>query len=299
MSSIKKVGIIGASGNLGQPLVAELVAGGFTVVALTRETSTATFPSGVHVQKVDYASPELLREAFVGLDALVSTIATAATGEQTLIVDAALAAGVKRIIPAEFGISTRTNGDLAIGKMLAGKTALVDYLMEKSKANPAFSWTGICTGMFFDWGLRSGMLGYDLDKKEVTLVDSGNEKYQTSTLAQVARSIAGVLKKPEATANQYIYVNSFNASQNEILAALEDATGSKWTVTKVNSSDLVKEGEEKLAKGDYTSFVPLVRAYNSADGAKHALALENSANALVGIQEEDLKDAVRHVVQGA
>jgi putative NADH-flavin reductase len=139
------------SGNVGKPIVDELLAAGFSVTALTRPSSTATFPDGVTVKKVDYESSDSLKEAFAGQDAVVSAIATPAVGGQQIIVDAALAAGVKRFIPSEFGINTRIVGGTPIGKILTGKVGTVDYLASKAKENPDFSWTGLSTGLFFDW----------------------------------------------------------------------------------------------------------------------------------------------------
>lgn len=134
---------------MGRPILEELVAAGFNVTALTRATSTSTFPEGVTVKKVDFDSPDSLKDAFAGQDAVVSAIATAAVGGQQPIIDAAIAAGVKRYIPSEFGINTRLTPGTTIGKILAGKVAVVDYL--KTKESPSFSWTGLSTGMFFDW----------------------------------------------------------------------------------------------------------------------------------------------------
>lgn len=71
-------------------------------------------------------------------------------GAQKLAVDAAVEVGVKRFIPSEFGINTRRVRDKPIGKILAGKIAIVDYLQEKAKENPDFTWTGLTTGLFID-----------------------------------------------------------------------------------------------------------------------------------------------------
>lgn len=134
---------------MGRPILEELVAAGFNVTALTRASSTSTFPEGVTVKKVDFESSDSLEEAFAGQDAVVSAIATVAVGGQRPIIDAALAAGVKRYIPSEFGVNTRLTPGTTIGKILAGKVGVVDYL--KTKESPDFSWTGVSTGMFFDW----------------------------------------------------------------------------------------------------------------------------------------------------
>ena len=121
------------------------------MTAFSRANSSATFPPGVAVKKVDYDSLESLKEALEGQDAVVSAIATVAVGSQNVLIDAAVQAGVKRFLPSEFGLNTRIVEGTAIGKILQGKIKTVDYLDEKSKENPSFTWTGVASGLFLDW----------------------------------------------------------------------------------------------------------------------------------------------------
>lgn len=127
-----------------------LLNAGFTVTALTRAESGATFPSSVIVKKVDYTSSSSIAEALKGQDAVVSTIATLALATQNTLVEEAAKAGVKRFIPSEFGVNTQrvTGGIKAI---LGAKIALQEQLGKVAAANPGFSWTGLATGLFFDW----------------------------------------------------------------------------------------------------------------------------------------------------
>lgn len=141
-------------------------------------------------------------------------------------------------------------------------------------------------------GLKN-IVGIDFDKKTVRVVDSGNEKFQASNVHFVGKAVASVLKHPEQTANKYLSVASFNVSLNEIIKTIEELKGTSYTPTKVASADLQKLGEDKLAKGDYSAFVPLVTAWNYADGAKKGLTPETSANELLGLKEEDLKETVK------
>lgn len=128
------------------------MAAAFTVTAITRESSTSTFPSEVAVRKADLSSVQSLTKAFEGQDAVVAAVATpTALGGQNVLADAAVAADVKRFIPSEFGINTRQLDGEVMGTMLSGKKAAVDYLIEQAKNNPTFTWTGIATGLFFDW----------------------------------------------------------------------------------------------------------------------------------------------------
>lgn len=121
------------------------------MTAFAREGSESKFPADVTVKRVDYQSVESLTSALDGQDAVVSTIATVAVGGQTTLVDAAISAKVRRFIPSEFGINTRIVGGTAIGNILQGKVKTLDYIISKSQENPWFTWTGISSGIFFDW----------------------------------------------------------------------------------------------------------------------------------------------------
>ncbi|KAI4862707.1 NAD(P)-binding protein [Hypoxylon rubiginosum] len=289
---IKKVAVIGASGNLGKEIVQELLKAGFEVTAFAREDSQSKFPPNVTVKRVDYQSVDSLTSALKGLDAVVSAIATVAIGSQTPLVDAAISAKVRRFIPSEFGINTRIAGGTAIGNILQGKVKTLDYIIGKSQENPWFTWTGISSGIFFDWGLQFGSVGFDKRTKTATIYDSGDEPVQASNLPFLGRVVAAVLSQPEKTANQYLSVASFNPSQNQILKIVEAKTGEKWKVEHASTAEQEKIGLEKLSKGDYSAFSNLLRHRIYADGAKRAVEGEDNAIGLLGLQEEDLAATV-------
>ncbi|KAK3313149.1 hypothetical protein B0H66DRAFT_584878 [Apodospora peruviana] len=294
VSPIKTVAVLGGSGNLGPFIVQELVAAGFAVTGVTREASTNStpkFPDGLPVKSVDYGSLDALKMAFDGQDAVVSIVGAPGIGAQKLAVDAALAAGVKRFIPSEFGINTRKVRGTPIGKIVAGKIDVVDYLQEKAKKNPSFTWTGLSTGLFFDVALKIGAAGINLKDKTATVIDSGNEKWQASQRSHIGKAVAAILHHPEETANKYLGTASFNLSQNELIDLVEELTGVKLTVTHASSADVQKAGEEKLAQGDFRAFLDFLRAHNHADGAGNALT--GGANELIGLPYEDLREVVK------
>jgi uncharacterized protein YbjT (DUF2867 family) len=136
---------------MGVPVVMALLESGFDVMAITRQQSTATFPARVTVKKVDTTSTDALTEALKGQDAVVSTVGTAAASSQKTIIDAAVAARVKRFIPSEFGYNTREARGTKVGGLLKAKIETVDYLIELSKKHDWFTWTGLSTGTLFDW----------------------------------------------------------------------------------------------------------------------------------------------------
>lgn len=139
---------------------------------------------------------------------------------------------------------------------------------------------------------RSGLGTINLKEKKATVVDSGNEKWPASTLAQIGKAVVGILKHPDETSNRYLATASFNLSQNELIAIVEELTGSKFPVAHEKSADLQKAGEEKLASGDYRAFTDFLRVHNSADGAGNELKEEDAANKLIGLPYENLKAVV-------
>lgn len=275
---------------------------------LTREGSTSAPPAGIAgTKQVDYKSVESLTAALQGQDAVVSVLGSLAAGEQKPLVDAAVAPGstIQRFIPSEFGINTRQTPGSTIGKILAAKTATVDYLIEQTKAHPTLKWTGLSVGHFFDWGIPKGALGFNAKARTATIYDSGNEPVQASNLPYIGRAVVAVLQQAgtekDKTANQYIQVASFTPTQNEILALAEELTGgAKWTVERVSTADKQKLGEDKLGRGDFSAFGDLLAAWQFADGAGRApnLADPASGNQLLGLAPEDLKASVAAWLKG-
>lgn len=295
--SIKNVAVVGASGNIGAPITEALLAAGFNVTALTRESSSSTFPAGVTVKKVDYESVDSLKAALQGQDAVVSAAATPAVGKQYPIVDASVAAGVKRFVPSEFGINTRTVQDQGLKTILGGKVQVLDYIIKKSEENPSFTWTAFTNGLFFDWGLRLSGLGFDKATKKAAIVDSGDTPFFASNLSFIGKAVAASLARADQTANQYLSIASVTTTQNQLLRIVEEESGAQWQREPVKSSDLTKIGEEKLAKKDFSAFRDFLQAYLYRDGGDSAKGVE-LANGLLGLEEEDPRPTIKAFLEG-
>ncbi|SPJ87039.1 related to 2`-hydroxyisoflavone reductase [Fusarium torulosum] len=294
--AIQNVAVVGGSGLLGSQVVNSLLNAGFDVTTITRNESTATFPSQVTVRRVDITSVESIKEAITGLDAVVSTVATAATGNQKVIIDAAIAARVPRFIPSEFGIPSRQNRDTKIGRLLATKVQNTDYLVELAEKHEWFSWTGLSNGLFLDAGLRNERGFVNIKERKFRLVDSGNEPYSTSTLAFIGDAVAAILKKPDETANKYLNIAGVTTTQNEVLQIVEKLTGDKFEIFHISSAELERTGDEKIAKGDFSAFGDYLEQFLFADGAGHSLTGETNAIELLGLEKENLEEVIKSVI---
>ncbi|KAK1238027.1 hypothetical protein MKX08_002606 [Trichoderma sp. CBMAI-0020] len=292
----KNVALVGASGIVGKIILEGLLTdGSFNVTVISRKDSSATFPSRVTVYKSDFSDRDL-ETAFKGQDAVISALGKDGLGEQKKLVDAAISAGVKRFLPSEFSASSQDAGVVQLLPLFSLKTELIEYLKAKQSAD--FSWTGIATSGLFDWGLTSGFLEYDIATKTATIWDDGNKKFTLTNEKELGAATAAVLKKPEETANKYLFISSVETTQNEILAALEETTGTKWTVNKTTTKEQVDAALQKLGAGDFLGALVLVRAtvYSNIPGLKSNYAKDEVlANNLLGLKPEGVTETVQHV----
>ncbi|KAJ0384681.1 hypothetical protein COL922a_007840 [Colletotrichum nupharicola] len=282
--SIKTVAVVGASGLVGLRVVKSLQDHGFTITAISRTSSTATFPAGVAVRKADLSSVESLTAALAGQNAVVSAIST-------------VAAGVKRFIPSEYGLNTRNLKGEILGDWLIAKTEAVDYLIEKAKAHEGLTWTGIGTSLFFDWSITRGIYGIDLANKSIDIFDSGNQKVSTTSLVFLAEGIAAVLKHPDETANQYINIIEFDVTQNQLLKLFEEETGAKWTVNHKTADEVNEEGKRKLSAGGRFPFEEFLIKYHFADVPGHSIPEGGKANKVLELPQSDLREFVKGYIK--
>ncbi|KAL3296770.1 2'-hydroxyisoflavone reductase [Colletotrichum asianum] len=249
-TSIRKVLVIGASGNVGTSAIKALLEDGFQITGLTRETSVASLPEGVTHVKSDFSEASL-SNVFKGQDAVGSTLSSispaGALASQNSLIDAAIVAGVKVFIPSEHGVDTSDPSAPEIIPFLTDKIATLDYL---KKNQDKISWTAIVSGAMFDWGLAiPGFGGWNVAARTVTIYGGGDIPFDATNLDQVGRAISKSLKNPELTRNQHVYVNSFTITQNQVPRALEKATGDKFDISHGSVEELWQPGAAQVRDG--------------------------------------------------
>ncbi|KAI1439023.1 NmrA-like family protein [Xylaria sp. CBS 124048] len=301
MAALRKVMVIGAStkgmSNVGSFVVNELKADpAFEVTVLSRKSSS-TAPEGVKTIKIDDSfPPEELEQAFAGQDAVVMTTSFQIYGQEGKFIDAAVKAGIKRFIPSEYGSNTRNANTLGMFPMMSAKAKVISQLQEKESTG--LSWTAVATGMLVDIGLSTGFMGFDLKGHTAKIWDDGNHKFSSSTRQNIARSISGVLKHPEQTANKYVFTSSFEVSMNDLVASLEKAQGTKYTLAHTTTAEEVADGKAMLAKGEFMKAGKLVLAANLTPGCGNNFALEERLwNEELGVPREDLDKVIADIVK--
>ncbi|MFD7627266.1 NAD(P)H-binding protein [Streptomyces sp. NPDC059851] len=136
----------GATGAVGRPVVAQLVAAGESVRAVTRNPATAGLPEPVEVFQGDMEKPESLRAAFAGVDRLY-LFPLPETAPQ--VVALAKEAGVRRIVVLSSASVLDTSGDNHSGDH--------HRAVERAVEDSGIEWTFIrpdefATNVLWKWG---------------------------------------------------------------------------------------------------------------------------------------------------
>ncbi|KAL6830934.1 NAD(P)-binding protein [Trichoderma sp. SZMC 28015] len=243
MSSIKTVAVLGATGNVGKTSIPALLSAGFVVTIIARPESTATYPEGVTVKKSSYDDLETLTEALKGQDALVEAFNPAAAEHQSIIVRAALAAGVRRLITPEFSTDSFSAHAEEVGIFEPKRKAQKELEELTSAPGCILSWTAIIPGGWFDWGIEGGFFWIDKKQKTITRFGSGNQKVSISRLQLCAETIVKVLQNPDKYRNRVAYVADYAVSTNEFIDIIKEiSSGEEWKVVDVDIEEFKKEG---------------------------------------------------------
>ena len=272
-------------------MVAELVKTGFETTVLTRSGSNRSdVPPGVKVCEVDYTSQESLTKALQGIDAVVCTVGIAGISSQTVLIDAAIAAGVKHYIPADYSVATTQPESDGLA-MYAGVKQIQNYLRQRSAE---IDWTVICTGAFVEYMLEYPFV-LDFDNREALLVNGGDFKCSASSTTSIAKAIAGVLRQPDRVKNREVFVHDTVLTQNHVLALAKKHTPApyEWTVTNRTPGDKVMDGQGEMR-------VMGIHAADAFFGGKFHTFYEKNDNEWFGVEmksDADLEESVKAKIQ--
>ncbi|KAK5744772.1 hypothetical protein LTR17_001848 [Elasticomyces elasticus] len=296
MSEIRSVAIAGASGTLGPYVLQALIDAKFQVRILTRSNKPGKYDAGVDVVEVDFTSVESLTTALEGIDAVVSTVTMAAIPSQTVLIDAAAAAGVQRFIPSEYG-SVTTNAKLEAFPGYESFFKIKHHLQAKTYAGK-LTWTVLACGGFLEY-LFAEAIVLDFAGRKVTLLDEGDNRLSATSLAIIGKAIAGVLKNPEATKNRVVKVSETIVTQNQLLRLAEALRPEdKWEISKVAASALLKEGLDGISAGDFSlpAMFKIIKSTGLA-GDTYGAAYDKNDNELLGVEELAEKDIKKMVAE--
>ena len=220
---------------------------------LTNSSQWLRLPShlpaeAVRHQRSDFSATSL-KSALAGQDLIISTTAGGDSDQQIGIINATVAAGVRRFMPHEFGHDTLNQ---EISKRIvksAGRARVIKHLQAVTTDTDGFEWVGVATGYTLDTGLISGNMGFDLEWHSATVHGLGTETFAASSLQRVGQVVSRILLHWGKLKNHYIYAAGLLTSANEVLRSVEKATQHEFTVGNYDVEDCIREGETRIERG--------------------------------------------------
>jgi uncharacterized protein YbjT (DUF2867 family) len=299
MSPLPNIALAGATGNLGLPILSALLSAGYTVTVLTRTNGNhSKIPShpNITVAHVDFTSVANLTPALSGIDVVISCLTTSAMGVQNPLIDAAVAAGVSRFIPAEFGMDSQNPLAMRLPVCIM-KVDTQNHLREQVRLHPEFSWTAVANGLFLDWGLEFAFI-VDPRKHAATLYNGGDVPFSATNLADVVRAVIGIVENPPETANRVVYVHSARVTQNQLIRYAREKDGVEWDVSVKDTQTIKRVSLEELEKGDEADVdaamlgLCVVAMFDVEYGCDFTGRLDNEVLGVRELSERQVRDVV-------
>ncbi|MBL8216491.1 MAG: NmrA family NAD(P)-binding protein [Bryobacterales bacterium] len=227
---MKRVLLLGATGNLGSLMGKALLARGAVLRLLVRPESVAKVPA-------ELAGAEVVTDeagAFAGVDVVISAVQG---GPETIVeaqlrwLRAARAAGVRRFIPSDFSFDFFGLGE--------GENVNSDW--RRAFARAAAQEAGdvevvhVMNGCFLDHRVLFGFLGaIDLEKREAYLWGDGDQKMEFTTYADTAEFTAEAALDERPLAGRFAVAGE-SLTFPELVKEVEAGAGVSLTVVRRGS----------------------------------------------------------------
>ncbi|KAA8576247.1 hypothetical protein MFRU_009g01600 [Monilinia fructicola] len=279
--NIKKVALAGASGPVGQAILAELLKSGlFDITILTRDSTAhqSLFAPAVKVIQVDYTSLASLTHALSEQDALVSAIAPPAIPAQKLLIDACIQAHVHRFLPSEYSYDftspTIRSHPTALG---TSKIAIEEYLQAQA-THSSLSYTLLFCNPILELSLKSNLFFHFPSRTARLNPQTSRAPISLTTLPSLGKAVRRILTHPRETANRPIRIKDIDVSHQQLLAIAQSLTpGQEWDV---------RVDAESPSEADFAFGGKYERVHNSVFGIKEMTVA-------------DLENLVRVTLSGA
>ena len=163
------------------------------------------------------------------------------------MIQAAIAAGVKRIVPSEYSSNLETEAAKTL-PIVAEKLKTRRYIEEVAAAGK-IEWTSINNGAFFlPFLWASGVAGPHVKSRTAIYHDGGDRVVCTSSLERIAEAVARALSPEHAaeTRNKPVYVYTAAVTERKLTEMAMKITGIQFKVQDASTQDALAIGYEGL-----------------------------------------------------
>jgi hypothetical protein len=107
-----------------------------------------------------------------------------------------------------------------------------------------------------------------------------------------------VLSNPSAFKNKAVRMHDFLVTQKEILAVLEEESGSKYEVEEIDADEMLKQGFEAIERGEFNegSVYKVVKGSIFGTGESPARWEEDDDSVALGLPKKNLTEEIKKVL---
>lgn len=278
--------IAGATGILGQKLVAAALSRGHQVRALARNPDKISTDLRSRLESfivsANYYDVPALERACAGVDAIVCAyngLPELSVEGQLLLLRAAERAGVKKYVASSWNYDWRT---LRLGQQESYDPFICfrRHAELSSSIKPVYMFTGVLGEVLFSTFFTTAYNGiWDRENKQIVTYGTGSEIWQVTTYADAAEYTVEVLQLPNIEEGGFFSTISFELSTYELAKVYGEVRGFEVQVKlKGSVEDLRKIALEARNKGDvkkYYEYIGLFYQLYSLDETWNLRQLDN------------------------
>lgn len=231
------IAVAGATGNLGVRIVRELLERGAEVRALVRHDSDALSAlekagkRGLTVVRVDLANAAELLRACTGIACVVSALQglrDVMVDTQSLLLDAAVVAGVPRFIPSDYSLD--------FTKTAEGGNRNLDFrrAFHRRLDETSIRWTSILNGAFAEL-LTTRMPLLDFAGKRVTYWGDADQRLDFTTMDDTAAFTAAAAL--DASTPKILRIAGDSKSARELAEVAGDVNKARFELVRLGAID--------------------------------------------------------------
>lgn len=198
---------------------------------------------GVDIETADItqAGEEELAAVLGRFDTVISCVGFAAgRGTQRKVTEAALASGVKRYIPWQFGVDYDVIGRGSPQDLFDEQLDVRDLLRAQSRTE----WVIISTGMFTSFLFDPAFGVVDLHGGQVNALGSVETRVTVTTPEDIGKLTAAIVLQRPRIVNQVVYTAGDTLSYGDVADLLERVTGQKIQRRVLSVQRLLADLEE-------------------------------------------------------
>jgi uncharacterized protein YbjT (DUF2867 family) len=269
-----KILVIGATGTVGAPLVAELLARGEKVKAATRNTA-ARLPAGAEAVALDLADPKSFEAALADVNRLYALAPAGSVDPLATLkplVEAAIARGIKIVLQSAIGVDA--SDDIPFRRL--------ELLLERSGAPYVILRPNWFTDNFLTYwgaGVAAGEIRLPAGDGKTSFVDARD----------IAASAAGALTSSAHDGKAFVLTGPQAFSYAEAADLLSKALGRRIAYRAVDGKTFVAEAVAGGVPQDYAELLAAI-FYPVAQG--WAAAVTDAVETLSGKPPRSLRSSI-------